>query len=93
MSYKLLYCYVVFDVREQDLLIKPISESAAEGIQSKQMQAELETEVASWRYGPCQYWYDYLGVDETGKDFDYDFKLKSVSSRQIEIFYTNIKVK
>ena len=35
--------------------------------------------VAPWRYGPAQLWYDRLGVDETGENFNYGFKLKSVS--------------
>ena len=33
--------------------------------------------MAPWRYGPAQYWYDMLGVSETGEGFDYGFKLKS----------------
>ena len=34
--------------------------------------------VADWRYGPAQLWYDMLGVDDSGQDFDYGFKLKQV---------------
>ncbi len=39
---------------------------------------DTKPEIAEWRYGPAQLWYDMLGVDETGKDFDYGFKLKRV---------------
>ena len=35
--------------------------------------------VAPWRYGPAQYWYDMIGVSETGENFDYGFKLKKVT--------------
>ncbi|XP_053398607.1 transcription initiation factor TFIID subunit 1-like isoform X2 [Mercenaria mercenaria] len=37
---------------------------------------EGDIDVAPWRYGPAQYWYDMLGVNETGEGFDYGFKLK-----------------
>ena len=37
---------------------------------------EGDIDVAPWRYGPAQYWYDMLGVNETGDGFDYGFKIK-----------------
>lgn len=37
---------------------------------------EIDMNVAPWRYGPAQYWYDNLGVSETGDGFDYGFKMK-----------------
>lgn len=36
-------------------------------------------QVAEWRYGPAQLWYDMLGVDESGEGFNYGFKAKDVS--------------
>ena len=36
-------------------------------------------EIAEWRYGPAQYWYDMLEVPDNGEGFDYGFKLKKVS--------------
>eukprot|EP00057_Strongylocentrotus_purpuratus_P005992 XP_011660466.1 PREDICTED: transcription initiation factor TFIID subunit 1 [Strongylocentrotus purpuratus] len=36
-------------------------------------------EIAEWRYGPAQYWYDMLEVPDNGEGFDYGFKLKSTS--------------
>ncbi|XP_052278992.1 transcription initiation factor TFIID subunit 1-like isoform X2 [Dreissena polymorpha] len=35
---------------------------------------EANLEVAPWRYGPAQYWYDIMGVPESGDGFDYGFK-------------------
>ncbi|XP_071504650.1 transcription initiation factor TFIID subunit 1-like [Diadema antillarum] len=34
-------------------------------------------EIAEWRYGPAQYWYDMLDVPDNGEGFGYGFKLKS----------------
>ena len=39
---------------------------------------DSKPQVPEWRYGPAQLWYDMLGVDETGEDFDYGFRLKQV---------------
>ena len=33
-------------------------------------------DIAEWRYGPAQYWYDMMNVPESGEGFDYGFKLK-----------------
>jgi transcription initiation factor TFIID subunit 1 len=30
--------------------------------------------VADWRFGPAQYWYDFIGVPESGEGFDYGLK-------------------
>lgn len=49
------------------------------GQQTSSHESEQKVKVAPWRYGPAQYWYDLLGVDETGEGFDYGFRLKSVS--------------
>ena len=35
-------------------------------------------EIAEWRYGPAQLWYDMLGVDDAGEDFDYGLRCKEV---------------
>jgi transcription initiation factor TFIID subunit 1 len=40
--------------------------------------ADRRPHVADWRYGPAQLWYDLLGVDESGEDFDYGFSSKEV---------------
>ncbi|OQV14356.1 Transcription initiation factor TFIID subunit 1 [Hypsibius exemplaris] len=37
--------------------------------------------IPPWRYGPAQYWYDSMGVDPTGEDFDYGASLKRKESR------------
>ncbi|XP_012946001.1 LOW QUALITY PROTEIN: transcription initiation factor TFIID subunit 1 [Aplysia californica] len=71
---------------DEDLLKRPMDYSSSRGNQSNTAEAESETDVAPWRYGPAQYWYDHLGVDETGQGFQYDFKLKpdEVKEREAE---------
>ena len=58
--------------------MKPLEVKLIAGHHSSTGEIEQKVEVAPWRYGPAAYWYDMLGVDETGKDFDYGFKLKQV---------------
>nr|XP_054754406.1 transcription initiation factor TFIID subunit 1-like [Lytechinus pictus] len=41
-------------------------------------------EIAEWRYGPAQYWYDMLDVPDNGEGFDYGFKLKSTSETKVK---------
>ena len=53
-----------------------ISTSSGKGTGGEGNQ-EKDVEVAPWRYGPAQYWYDMMGVSETGEGFDYGFKLVS----------------
>ncbi len=42
------------------------------------VDVSFDSNVAPWRFGPAQYWYDKLGVSETGEGFDYGFKAKKV---------------
>ena len=44
----------------------------------KENETVVKAEIADWRYGPAQLWYDMLDVDETGEGFDYGFRLKKV---------------
>ncbi|XP_070554018.1 transcription initiation factor TFIID subunit 1-like [Ptychodera flava] len=39
-------------------------------------ETERKPQIPEWRYGPAQYWYDMIGVEPTGEDFDYGFRLK-----------------
>ncbi|XP_013414213.1 transcription initiation factor TFIID subunit 1 [Lingula anatina] len=39
-------------------------------------QGDQKPCVAAWRYGPAAYWYDMIGLDETGEGFNYGMKLK-----------------
>ncbi|KAL4230237.1 Transcription initiation factor TFIID subunit 1 [Mactra antiquata] len=55
------------------------SEKRAEG-----SEKDGDLNVAPWRYGPAQYWYDLLGVNETGDGFDYGFKLKKEPVEEIK---------
>lgn len=50
------------------------SETISKGSSAdSQVDNEQWIKVAPWRYGPAQYWYDMLGVQETGEGFDYGF--------------------
>ena len=62
----------------QEKLMKPAESTMAGGQHNSNSDAHQKMKVAPWRYGPAQYWYDRMGVDETGENFDYGFKLKEV---------------
>ena len=36
---------------------------------------DMGPQVADWRFGPAQIWYDILKVPETGEGFTYGFKI------------------
>ncbi|GFS23995.1 transcription initiation factor TFIID subunit 1 [Elysia marginata] len=65
---------------EENILLRPMAAIESEG-QSQENEQDLNMGVAPWRYGPAQYWYDSMGVDETGRNFSYNFKLKSEETR------------
>ncbi|ESP02189.1 hypothetical protein LOTGIDRAFT_212720 [Lottia gigantea] len=54
------------------------------GKQDGNADTEQTYNLAPWRYGPAQYWYDKMGVDETGEGFDYGFKLKEAKEEEEE---------
>jgi transcription initiation factor TFIID subunit 1 len=41
-------------------------------------EGDQKNNIAPWRFGPAQYWFDLMDVDDTGENFDYGFRLKSV---------------
>ncbi|XP_033631522.1 transcription initiation factor TFIID subunit 1-like isoform X1 [Asterias rubens] len=43
---------------------------------------DMRPKVAEWRYGPAQYWYDMLGVADSGEGFDYGFKMKGTDNKE-----------
>ena len=49
----------------------------------KENETVVKAEIADWRYGPAQLWYDMLDVDETGEGFDYGFRLKKVWEKNV----------
>lgn len=69
---------------DEDKLMRPIEAKRIAGQLSLSGEIEQKVEVAPWRYGPAAYWYDMLGVDETGENFDYGFKLKPKSQSDPE---------
>ncbi|RUS77280.1 hypothetical protein EGW08_014944, partial [Elysia chlorotica] len=68
---------------EEDILLRPMAATESEN-QSQDNEQDHKMGVAPWRYGPAQYWYDYMGVDESGRNFSYNFKLKSEEDRKAE---------
>lgn len=69
---------------DEEKLMKPIETKTISGKQLVTGEVEEKAEVAPWRYGPAAYWYDMLGVDETGENFDYGFRLKQKSQSDQE---------
>ena len=61
----------------QELLKQPLASTSSGGAGDGSGDGDNKVEVAPWRYGPAQYWYDLLGIDETGDNFDFGFRLKS----------------
>lgn len=45
---------------------------------------ENKPNVADWRYGPAQIWYDILEVPDSGEGFNYGFKAKDKKDESIE---------
>ena len=60
----------------QERMLKPLEEIDSSNKQATAGDSEQQTLVAPWRYGPAQYWYDMMGVDELGTNFEYGFKMK-----------------
>ena len=55
--------------------MRPVVEDKHEDKEGDSSQ-DYQPEVAEWRYGPAQYWYDMLGVDSSGEGFNYGYKPK-----------------
>lgn len=58
---------------DEDVLQKPLElrkYSDEDGGEAK----DSAPKVADWRFGPAQYWYDFIGVPESGEGFDYGLK-------------------
>lgn len=64
---------------EEDDEIKLQQNNFVDSAHSRKISNENEenTNIADWRYGPAQIWYDMLKVPENGEGFDYGFKLKA----------------
>ncbi|KAK2151093.1 hypothetical protein LSH36_376g04026 [Paralvinella palmiformis] len=59
-----------------DAILMLQSEENTQKAQNMDVDKDVKSEVADWRYGPAVLWYDMLNVDETGEGFSYGFKLK-----------------
>lgn len=69
---------------EEEILLRPIENRLSTSKQDKNADTEQKFEVPPWRFGPAQYWYDLMGIDETGENFSYGFKIKDSISEDIE---------
>ena len=49
-----------------------------EGEKNGEKSRQKKPQIADWRYGLAQLWYDMLGVDDAGEDFDYGLRCKEV---------------
>ncbi|KAL3880165.1 hypothetical protein ACJMK2_032430 [Sinanodonta woodiana] len=61
---------------DEEKMMKDLETNISKNKQENDDDGEGQIKVAAWRYGPAQYWYDLLEVDETGQNFDYGFKVK-----------------
>ncbi|XP_055958756.1 transcription initiation factor TFIID subunit 1 isoform X2 [Patella vulgata] len=61
---------------DEELMLKATEAISSRNKQDGGKDGEQSYNLAPWRYGPAQYWYDKMDVDETGEGFDYGFKLK-----------------
>lgn len=55
-------------------LLRPEEEQASGNKNEALRSSDVSPQVADWRYGPAQLWYDMYGIPETGDTFDYGFK-------------------
>ena len=45
-------------------------------LEDEELGPDKKPKIAEWRYGPAKLWYDMLGVDDSGEDFDYRLRNK-----------------
>lgn len=55
-------------------LLRPQEEQSSGNKNEASRCSDVSPQVADWRYGPAQLWYDMYGIPETGDTFDYGFK-------------------
>ncbi|CAH1267254.1 TAF1 [Branchiostoma lanceolatum] len=60
---------------DEEKMMRPMEALPDTGARKEASQDDDRPEIPEWRFGPARYWYDMLGVPETGEDFDYGFKL------------------
>ncbi|XP_035682645.1 transcription initiation factor TFIID subunit 1-like [Branchiostoma floridae] len=60
---------------DEEKMMRPMEALPDTGVRKEASNDDNRPEIPEWRYGPARYWYDMLGVPETGEGFDYGFKL------------------
>ncbi|XP_057320639.1 transcription initiation factor TFIID subunit 1-like [Microplitis mediator] len=58
-------------------LLAPVKneQQAVTGNEDAKENVKTSPDFKDWRFGPAKYWFDMMGVPETGSNFDYGFKL------------------
>lgn len=51
---------------DEELLLSERNDDAKEKKRESNDPNDLNPEIADWRYGPAQSWYDMLGVSDSG---------------------------
>ncbi|KAI8483835.1 Transcription initiation factor TFIID subunit 1 [Branchiostoma belcheri] len=69
---------------DEEKMMRPMEALPDTGTRKEATQDEDRPEIPEWRFGPARYWYDMLGVPETGEGFDYGFKLADNSDSDSE---------
>jgi transcription initiation factor TFIID subunit 1 len=69
---------------DEERLKRPLELTNYGGRQESDSKDDNNPQVADWRYGPAQLWYDMLNVPENGEGFDYGFKVNKVEDNDNE---------
>ena len=59
-------------------MLREKEEASSKNTSNGEAGQDKKPKIAEWRYGPAQLWYDMLGVDDSGDDFDYGLRSKEV---------------
>ncbi|NXN81179.1 TAF1 factor, partial [Bombycilla garrulus] len=63
-------------------MMAPVESKFSQSTGDTDKVTDTKPNVAEWRYGPAQLWYDMLGIPEDGSGFDYGFKLKEKNEQE-----------
>lgn len=67
---------------DEDILQRPMELKKYEGDDDE--AKDSTPKIADWRFGPAQYWYDFINVPESGEGFDYGLKKRLEMSGKTE---------
>ncbi|XP_038063067.1 transcription initiation factor TFIID subunit 1-like [Patiria miniata] len=64
-------------------MLAPIEPLISNEDEDANKNKDSKPKIAEWRYGPAQYWYDMLGVPESGEGFDYGLQMRKNNKENI----------